>query len=509
MQTVADVLQIGLRHQRAGRLTEAEGIYRRILETHPEHSDALHLLGLVAHQTGRDDVALGCVARAIQVNPRAPFYHNNLGNILQDLQRFSDAVMCYQKALELDPEYGEAYNNLGSALQELERPQEALGCYQEALRRNPTHAEAYNNTGSVLLALGYFEDAVASYRQALSLKQNYPDGWTNLGNALITRLRFDEALACYQEALRIQPDHPRAHWNRALVLLLLGDFERGWDEYEWRWKQKRIQAPTSTQPQWDGSPLSGQTILLHAEQGLGDTLQFLRYAPSVKQAGGTVIVQCQERLLPLVEGLPGVDQWVVAGEELPAFDVHAPLLSLPGIFRTELSSIPEPVRLQADPARVEFWRSRLPERAVGISWAGSHTHKRDRDRSMPFACLAPLSQVPGLKLVSLQRGPEMDDLKTAPAGLDIVNPEQEAQSMADTAAIIANLDLVITVDTMLAHLAASLGKPVWNLLSHLPDWRWLLERTDTPWYPGMRLWRQPRPDDWDGVVKELVKALRT
>jgi len=507
MAATADALYSALAHQRAGRLEQAESIYRQVLEREPDNCDAIHLLGLLAHQAGHPEAAAAHIARAVALNPAAAFYHNNLGIVLQDLGRLADAVLCYQEALRLNPDYTEAYNNLGFTLQGLERDSEALACYREALARNPHYAEAYNNLGNAFLKLGYAQEAIDSYCQALRLKPN-PDGFRNLGNALLGQGRFEEALACYDQVLSLAPEDYQAHWNRALLFLLDGQFERGWQEYEWRWKQRDIQPRCFPQPAWDGGPLNGRTILLYAEQGLGDTLQFIRYAPRVKEAGGRVVVECQARLLPLLAGYPGVDDWVETGSAPPPVDLHAALLSLPRLFHTDLSSIPAAVPLAADPARAAAWRKRIPPGAVGLCWAGSSTHKNNRNRSLTLDQFAPLARIPGLKLVSLQRGPEMAALAAPPPGLHIFNAEEQARDILDSAAIIANLDLVITVDTLVAHLAAGLGKPVWNLVGHLPDWRWLLGRPDSPWYPTMRLFRQPRPGDWPAVIEAVAEALR-
>jgi len=513
--TIADALQVAVTHHQAGRFEQAERIYRQILEQAPRNADAMHLLGLLAHNAGRYELAASYMAQAITINPAAPFYHNNLGNTLQDLGRYSEAVLCYQQALRLDPDYVEAYSNLGSAYQQLGRHREALPCFEQALRRNPFHAESYNNLGNTFSKLGYTEDAVRAYRQAIECRRDYPDAHSNLGGALVELGDFEAAFEHLQEALRLEPANARAHWNRALLWLLLGDFARGWEEYEWRWHQPEVSPQRFPQPLWDGSPLDGRTLLLHAEQGLGDSIQFSRFVPLLGDRGGPIVVKCQDCLLPLLKTMPGTARWLSAGDETPPFDVHLPLMSLPRLLGVTVDSIPPPPPLQLEAARVEYWRRRMESAVtgesvlrVGICWSGSPQYKNNARRSVPLARLAPLGELSGLILFNLQRGPQAGELTQSPFGRRILDFEAENQGLMDTAAVIANLDLVITVDTMIAHLAATLGKTVWTLLAFVPDWRWLLGRADTPWYPTMRLFRQSKPGDWEGVVQQVLESLR-
>jgi len=509
MPGAVEMLERGLACHQAGRLEEAEAIYQSVLKEEPANADAHHLLGLVASHQGRYQLAEERIREAIALNPLAPFYHNNLGNVLQALGRFQEAVVSYRDALRLDPAYVEPHSNLGPALDALGRHAEAVAAGLEAVRRRPGWAEAYMNLGNSLAKLNRYEEAEAAYREAARLRPGYAEAYSNLGNAVLEQGRVEEAAGCFEEALQLDPANGVAHWNRGWLRLLQGDYERGWQEYEWRWVTGNAAPRSFRQPVWDGSCLWGATILLHAEQGLGDTVQFIRYAPWVKQAAGRVVVECQARLAPLVATVSGVDEVVPAGAELPPFDTHAGLLSLPRIFGTRVETVPAAVPyFTVAPERLERWRARLAGVRgfkVGLVWAGSPTHKNDRSRSLPLSALAPLAEAPGVAWFSLQRGPQAAELRAA--RLPITNLEEDDNDAMDTAAIIMNLDLVIAADTMVAHLAGALARPVWTLLAYMPDFRWMLGREDTPWYPTMRLFRQPRPGDWAAVIERVREEL--
>jgi hypothetical protein len=323
---------------------------------------------------------------------------------------------------------------------------------------------------------------------------------------------LDDALVSYEEALRIRPDYAEAHWNRALAWLLVGNFEQGWAEYEWRWKEKHYPPRPFEQPLWDGSPLRDRSILLHADQGLGDTLQFIRYAPLVKERGGTIIVECQDPLLRLLGSCSGIDRLVARGSALPAFDVQAPLMSLPHILGTKLATIPADVPyLSVDAALVEHWRRALGSRQpfrIGIAWQGFPGNPRDRERSAPLAEFAPLAQVPGVQLFSLQKGPGSEQLSQAANRFAVIDMGAKTSAdFMDTAAVMKNMDLVVSVCTSVAHLAGALGMQVWVALTFDADWRWLLQRDDSPWYPTMRLFRQTERGNWQPVFERMRAAL--
>jgi tetratricopeptide (TPR) repeat protein len=511
---------LGERYMAQGQYAEAATAFQQLLQLRPQFLEVYINLGVVLAQQGRMDEAVTTFQQALALRPDYPDAHNNLGILLAHQERFEEAIAHYERALQLRPDYVEAHNNRGIALARQKKLPEAVASYQEALRLKPDYAEAHNNLGAALEALGQVEGALASYGQAVRLKPDYVEAHNNLGASLDTLRHLEEALASYNEAVRLNPNYADAHQNRALLWLLLGDFERGWPEYEWRWHCPGLTMPSFPQPLWDGRPLEGRTILLHAEQGLGDTLQFIRYAPLVQQRGGRVLLQCQPVLRSLLESCRGIDQLVGQDETLPEFDLHAPLLSLPGIFRTDLATMPAQVPyLSADRQLVEHWRTELdrltlqrgPARSlkVGIAWQGNPKHRRDPQRSVSLTRFEPLARVPGVQLFSLQVGPGTEQLHDRGDRFSVIDlgSRFDSASFRDAAAVVTVLDLVISVDSATAHLAAALAVPVWVILPFAADWRWLLGRDDSPWYPTLRLFRQKEPGDWDGVFDRLVAAL--
>jgi hypothetical protein len=357
------------------------------------------------------------------------------------------------------------------------------------------------------------QEAEASYREALRLKPDLFEAHLSLGQLFQEQQQWDETKACFARALHLRPDQAEAHVELAYLQLRLGDFERGWAEYEWRWQTQHFRPHRRAfrQPPWDGSALAGRTILLYVEQGVGDAVQFLRFAPLVKQRGGTVLLECPPALLTLCSGAAGVDRLIPQGSPHPEFDVQAPLLSLPRILGTTEATIPAGVPyLRADPARVAHWRGELaalPGFQVGISWQGNPDNPTDYKRSAPLEAFAPLAGVPGVRLVSLQKGHGAEQLQGVLGRWPVTDLASRIVDWADTAAILGNLDLVVCVDTALAHLAGALAVPVWVALPFVADWRWLVDREDSPWYPTMRLFRQGRRGDWAGVFRRLAEEL--
>ena len=456
-------------------------------------------------------MAVEYVERAIGLKGGAAAFHNNLGEAFRALHRIPEAVTCCRRALQLNPDFAEARNNLGAAFKEQGNLAEAIACYRRALDRKPDFAEAHYNLGVAVNDQGQLDEAIACYRRALELKPDYAEAHTNLGVALGDQGKLDEAAACYRRILARMPDFAEARWNQSLLSLLTGDFPQGWAGYQWRWKAKICQPRDFPQPLWDGQPLEGKTILLHAVQGLGDTIQFIRYATLVKKAGARVLVECQKPLVRLLAGCRGVDALIGRGDELPPFDVQAPLLSLPGIFGTSLETIPADVPyLFADSGLAEHWRRELASIAafkIGIAWRGSPIHRNDRARSFPLSCFEPLANLPGIHLFSLQKGPGAEELQAACDHFPVAELGSRLNDFMDTAAVMRNLDLVITCDTSIAHLAGALGVPVWVAMPLVPDWRWLLGRDDSPWYPAMRLFRQKSLGDWSGVFGKIEAEL--
>jgi tetratricopeptide (TPR) repeat protein len=533
----------------AGRRGEADAAYRRVLRLQPGHADALARLGLLLAEQGDLDEAVAFLRQAARARPADPTArHNlgvalaqqgkpqeaaqeleeairlrpdyaeayyNLGNVLQALNRRDDAAGRYREALRLRPGYGEAYNNLGLLLTEAGRHGEALVYLQQAVRLRPQAAEGHNNLGLAYAGLGRFDEAERCYQEALRLSPGYVEGHNNLGSAFKERGRLEEALACYQVALWHDPQSASTRYNRSLALLQGGQWEEGWREYEWRWKRRQTPPRPFRQPRWDGGPLEGKTALLWCEQGLGDAVHFVRYAPLVKAKGGRVVLECPGFLLPLFSTCPGVDQLVAEGSEPPPFDVQAPLLSLPLLLGTTPESVPADVPyLSAEPERVEKWRVRLealPGFKVGVVWQGNPHFSWDRWRSIPLACFAPLAAVEGVRLVSLQKGPGAEQVAALKGRFPVEELEgldAEGGAFLDTAAVMKCLDLLVAADTAAAHLAGALGVPAWVALSAVADWRWMIGREDTPWYPSMRLFRQTTLGDWAEVFGRMAEALR-
>jgi tetratricopeptide (TPR) repeat protein len=511
MPTIPEALATAVQHQQAGRLQAAEQIYRQILAMEPAHADTWHLLGLLAHQVGKQEIAIEYIGYAIRLNPGVAAFHSNLGVAYRALDKLEEATACWQRALELNPDYADALNNLGNVLRERGQPDQAVICYRRALALNPDNPAAYYNFGTALSDQGLLTDAVACYRRALAMKPDYPDALNNLGFALKRQGKLDEAATCYRRALELRPDFAACRLNQAVLWLLRGDFAHGWPEYESRWPAGKVAARDFRQPLWDGRPLEGRTILLHAEQGFGDTIQFIRYAPLVEQRGARVIVECPKPLVRLLAAWPRLKQVVLQGEPLPPFDVHSPLLSLPGIFHTSLENIPgHTPYLFAASDLIEHWRGKLSASRgfkIGIVWHGDPRQENNRARSIPLSCFESLAGLPGVQLVSLQKGSGVEQLQDAAARFGVREAGSRLDDFMDTAAVIMNLDLVIACDTAVAHLAGALGVSVWVALCCIPDWRWLLDRDDCPWYPTMRLFRQEKPGNWADVFAEIKTAL--
>lgn len=508
--TAADIhgiLRRAIASHQAGRLAEAEPLYRAVLDAAPQQFDALHLLGVLQHQQDRSAEAADLIAAALRERPDDPVALTNRSAALNALARFDEAIADCDRALAGKPDHAEAHNNRALALRGLGRVQEALAACERALRLKPGYADAYNNRGLALQALRRVEAALGSYDTALQLDPRHFDALNNRGIALFEQNRLDEALACFDRALAIRPNHAHAHWNRAQVLLLTGDFARGWPEHEWRLASNPGLQRTLGRPLWlgDASP-AGKTILLHAEQGLGDTIQFCRYAPMVAARGARTILEVQKPLVELMRTLAGPASVIARGDALPDFDLHCPLLSLPLAFRTELGTIPAQTPYLRAPSCVD-WEERLGAKRprIGLVWSGNPGHKRDRDRSIPLYALLPLLDADAT-FVSLQK-----DVRAADAAVlketAVIDVASELTTFADTAALVSALDLVIAVDTSVAHLTGALGKPLWLLLQQVPDWRWLTDRPDSPWYPAARLFRQDATRAWGPVVARVRDAL--
>ena len=563
-----------------GHLDDAARSYETALQLQPDYLEALINLATVRKAQGRLADALAACEHALRLNPRHAGIHNNLGNILHAQDRTAEAAAAYRTAVQLRPDYADAHCNLGHALRDRRDLDAAATSYETAQRLNPAAAESCFGLGNVRQMQDRLADAAACFRRALELQPDHVDASLNLGLALQEQNLLPAALEHFRHAVAQRPDYPEAHFNLALAALTAGDFATGWREYEWRWRCKTFStAPRDFgRPLWDGSNPAGKTILLHAEQGWGDTLQFIRYATLLAERGATVLAEVPPPLARLIATVPGLTQVIARGAPLPPFDFHAPLMSLPGLCQTTPDAIPARVPYLFPPPISPAPFARTPgQRHIGLVWAGGTAHQKDHLRSLPFAAILPLIEAPHCRFFSLQVGPRSKDLdrlsprEHEPAGAiqDEIFPNQNCTEdtvetpaagrarlssarretcepptgalrtdapylsaeagaspprpprgtvtdlsphltdFAITAGVIQQLDLVITVDTAVAHLAGALGKPVWILIPFAPDWRWQTDRPDSPWYPTARLFRQTTRGDWGSVIDSIQRELST
>jgi|GEM_PF-676870 tetratricopeptide (TPR) repeat protein/SAM-dependent methyltransferase len=501
-------------YHQSGQLKEAETIYKKIIEVQPGHIEALHRLAVVYAQEGKFDLALSFFSKALSLKPDSAEVHYNCAQVCKLRGNPAKAAESFRQAIRFKPDYVEAYLSLGEVLKEMRRLSEALENYRKAVSLTPDFHEAHRCLGSALKELGRFDEAAESYDRAVSLNPNFPDIYINIGNLERLKGNIDKAAECYRKALSLKPDDALAHLCLAIVLLLRGDFPNGWKAYQWRWESVPLRSTKRKfpVPQWDGSPLNGKRILLYSEQGMGDTIHFIRYVSSVKRLGGKIIVQCEKELIKLFSRIPEIGLLISKEQVPPAFDVHCPLLSLPYLFGTTADTIPANLPyLSASPECLGKWRQRfkdIREMKIGLVWAGGYRHPEDHYRSIPLPLLRPLVAVPNTRFFSLQVGQRAADLKQCGFGEKVVDLSPELNDFSETAAVISLLDLVISVDTAAAHLAGALARPVRLLLPFAPDWRWLLHREDSLWYPKvMRLFRQDCLGQWEPVIKRVAAEL--
>jgi tetratricopeptide (TPR) repeat protein len=497
-----------------GKHAEAIIAYRNAVRLKPDYPEAYYNLGIALRDAGQLEEAIAAYRNAIQFNPDYAAAQNNLGNALREKGLLDEAITAYRRAVRLNPDQPETQNNLGTTLREKGLLDEAVTALNQAIHLNPNFVEAYYNLGAAQWEKGSIDEAIASYKQALRLNPGFVEAYSNLGVALREKGLLDESTAICREAILIKPDCAEAHDVLSSVLLLKGDLLQGLTEQEWRWRRRDYPAPRGefVQPRWDGTALDGRTILLHTEGGFGDTIQYVRFAPMVAKCGARVVLECQAPLLPLLRGSVGVDQLISTDEPLPHFDVHCPMMSLPWALGTTFETIPATVPyLRSDPGLVESWNARLGpgdgKLRIGLTWGGNRAFRRDLTRSLRLEQLAILSSVPGARFYSLQKGPPGENAKSPPPGFELINLGPELRDFSDTAAVMSLMDLIISTDTSVAHLAGALGRPVWVILQFMPDWRWFLDREDSPWYPTMRLFRQKRFGDWDEVITRVAEAL--
>ncbi len=479
----------------------------------PGPSAAAHFaLGVMIQEQGFLDEALDHYRDAIEIDPDFAEAHFKIGVLYQVKGDYEKAEAHYRRALEVQSEHPDAMINLGNLLRMKGETDRAISYFDRAAELKPNHASIYNNLGVAYRDKGDLDAAILNYRKAIALDENFAEAYNNIGMALQEKGHLLESERSFRKAIEIVPALAEAHFNLATVLLLSGQFKEGWEEYEWRLNVRGL-GYESTQPLWSGEDGSGQRLLLVADQGYGDTIQFIRYAPLVAEKGYDVIIACQNELESLLRRVGGVSSIISFGQVLPACDAHCFLLSLPRLFHTTTDTIPARIPyIEADPEMVAQWRKKLtPDPTclqVGLAWSGRPGHLNDRNRSCPLHLFEPIAHLDGIKLFSLQKEISEQWTTMPLAALNIMDPTADIRDFSDTAAILMSLDLVITVDTAVAHLAGALGRKVWTLLPFAPDWRWMLNREDSPWYPTMRLFRQPAPGDWISVIERVAEELK-
>jgi tetratricopeptide (TPR) repeat protein len=513
LPTFGEVITEARRLFTAGQFAPAEHLYRQLIAAVPQAADPWHELGLVQLKDDHLELAAQSVQKAIALDSDTAVYHSNLGGIYQKLDRSADALVCFERALHLAGPSPELSNNLGLALKGIGRKDAALAAFDDALKVRPDYVNALFGRGSLLMSMGRLDEATADLERAIALAPDDVDAQSSLGLAHLIAARIDAALECFQRGVALLPDRPECRLNRAVTWLLMNDYQQGWPEFESRLDCRDSRPRETDKPRWDGRRLDGK-LLIHAEQGLGDTLQFIRYVALVEPLASTMIVEVQPALMKILQA-SGFGPWLAARGGDVEYDVHCPMASLPYTF---FDAEPLPYwnkpYLAADERLSIAWADRL--RAidgfkVGIVWSGSTQYSLNHFRSVSIAEFAPLAAVPGVRLISLQKGTPSLQLDELPAGMQVIDWSDELDESAgafmDTAAVIRNLDLVVTVDTSIAHLAGGMGAPVWMPLQLSPDWRWGLHGDETLWYPSMRLFRQRQLGDWTGVFAEMAASL--
>jgi len=537
-----DMLRRAIDLHQSGRLGEASVIYQKILEDDPTNADALHLSGVLALQNGDGERSIELIGRAVSLQPSDGRYHANLGRAYVAMDNPLSAIECYRQAIKLSPEDGDVHSDLGVALFDQGDKaggevsfQEALkinpesveahfhlalilhDCgdvsvakvhYQQTLSLDPTRIEAWCNLGNIERELANFEAAEACYRRALELDNSVAEVHGNLGVALQETGQIEAAIASYRRAIQLNPEDAETRRNLSMALLLVGEYAEGWQEYEWRWNTHYFapQVRSLKAPRWAGKNLTGKTILVTAEQGYGDTLQFIRFLPMIVEKGGHIIFECQAPLVDLVRGMEGGFQVIRQGEGLPDHDYQIPLLSLPGLFEVRENSIPASVPYLHAPVGpgCDFTETGFK---VGLAWRGSPGFKRDGLRSPGLEPFIPLINLDGVQIYSLQKDEGLEELEKYGLKDQVIDIGSKIETFSDTAAALSQMNLIISSDTAVAHLAGAMGLPVWVALSKIPDWRWLMKGVKCPWYPTMKLYRQTSPGNWSDVVEMMCNDL--
>jgi Flp pilus assembly protein TadD len=514
LDPASEQLNAGIELHRAGKLAEASQLYRQVLVGQPSNPFALHLLGLVLGQTGEPRRAVELISRAVSIRSDVPDFHSNLGEFLRSSGQVDQSIASFERALALQPDNAVVRNGFGVSLAHAGRFEAAIAEFRRAAQLAPNYPDPLGNLAAALTAADRLDEAIDAARDAIRLNPKLSGAYNNLGNALYAKGDYPEAIAVLRKVTEFEPNNPKVHTNLAMAQMLLGDYTAGLREYEWRLQVPEfIHVRNYSQPRWDGSDLSGKTIFLYPEQGIGDAIQFARFIPQVAARGGKIVLELKPELVRLFSGFPDVSEIIESGKAPPAFDVHSPLVSLACALGMTAATIPADVPyLKADENLVHAWSSRFDggdDRVrVGLVWSGRPEHINDRLRSLKLADLAPLAAATNAAFYSLQKGDAAAQGANPPAALSLVDWTNDLQDFADTAALIENLDLVITVDTSVAHLAGALGKRVWILLPFAPDWRWMLDRKDSPWYPTATLFRQKARGEWGDVIRGVAGALQ-
>ncbi|HIJ85959.1 MAG TPA: tetratricopeptide repeat protein [Magnetococcales bacterium] len=512
-----------LAHHTAGRWDEAGNLYRQVVQLHPHHRLALVHLGIIYQQKGDMDAAIDHFMRALRlaqgplpqplIATEPQLTWNLMGIACHQLGHLPEALVCYQQALAIQPNYPAALSNYGFALMAQGKPVEATEPFNRALELQPDFPEAHSNLGTAWQEQDRYLEAEHCFRTAIRLQPTFAHAWYNLGLALQAQGNDQEALKALRQAHQLEPGNPETHLAESLILLRLGEYEAGWIQHEWRWKTAGFHHHGQTKPLWDRSPLVGRTLLLHCEQGFGDSIQLIRYAPLVKSRGGTIVVQCPPALYSLFKTVAGVDHLVTNEHSPPPCDFQTPLLSLPRIMGTTLATIPNSIPyLGIDPQQASFFHDlakTIPNFKIGLSWRGNPKHKNDRNRSIHPRSLAQLADLKGISLISLQKIKFADDLEAFSGWENFYDWGIWLNDFSATAAAIAALDLVIAVDSAVIHLAGALGHPAWVLLPMVADWRWGFDGENSPWYPSVRQFRQPQPGAWDQVIASVKQHLHS
>jgi len=513
-------------HFQSGSLLQAEIICRQIIGQYPNHSDAWHLLGLIARKGGQNNIAIHYISKAIHISPYAPHYYYDIGLSLLVEGYKDEAIRNFSRAIELKPDYAEAHFQIGFILQQQNRLEEAIKSYEQAIMFQPNNAEIFNNMGIVFLEQDNIEAAITSFKRAIILEPDYDEAYGSLGHALTLWGKIDEAIENFNMALIMKPDDVETHLNLGIAYLLAKDFERGWEKYEWRLrlKGKDFQAMPLLKPKWGGSSLENKVILVYGEQGYGDTIQFVRYLPLLHDLGAKKVLFVPRKGLEQLLRDNDLKAEILdssANVETLDYDTNIHLLSLPGIFKTNLENIPfrQKRYLKANPEKVKWYKEKffnfpLPTShfllKIGIFWQGSSALPLDRTRSMPLHHFHSLCRLPNVRIYSLQKGYGIEQLNDLPEDIEIVNLGETFNDFSDTAAAIENLDLIITVDTAIGHLAGALGKKTWILLRSYAEWRWHLDMDYSPWYEDVRLFRHKElgKKDWEEMMERVIEQVK-